>query len=172
MIRGRKPAPRSRKRVQGKITAAEDEAARSGDLPAAPEIPPPPPELGGPKNERARETWKVTAERLWRMGRLPSVSELALLRYCLDAQSFLRNEAKVLSHGDVIPTKNRTLQLSPFLVARNAAADRMARFESEFGLTPSSTMRVGPVLPPQPAGSPSKKATHGDANPAAKWFGR
>jgi P27 family predicted phage terminase small subunit len=172
MRRGRKPTPTAVKRVRGRISARAAKEAADAGLASRPRVPPPPALLELAKNSRARETWEAMALLLWRMGRLPLVSEGALLRYCLDAQLFLEMDAKVGTHGAVIPTKNKTLQLSPFLMARNASADRMARFEAEFGLTPSSTTRAGPIGLPPGAGGPEPRKGSKDAavNPAAKWF--
>jgi len=161
--RGRKK-PMVLKRVQGKVTA--EEAKKAGDMPSAFEVPPPPVQLQDARNAVARAMWVNYGLELWNAGLLPRVSETALLRYCVAWQQWGEAWSKVQQHGAVLPTKKGNIIVSPYQAVMNRQGEIMAKIEAEFGMTPSSRARVGPLTP---AGSGGRLPPDERQNPFARY---
>lgn len=146
MVRGRKPKPAALKALDG------NPGKRKFTAPALPAFPGPPP-LKCPMHilGHARAEWKRLVAELTRLGLIAAVAPAALETYATTyalwrkAKTELNRKATRL----IIETESGYQLANPLIGIVNTAATQLRAWLSEFGLTPTSRARVGPIAQPQ-----------------------
>lgn len=139
-MRGRKPKPTKLKIVEGnpgKRPLPTDEPAFS---PASIE---PPVSLRDPKNAHALEEWNRVAPLLSEIGLLTEGDRTALTAYCTIYQRWVSAEQQILKEGVFREFETGYVQVNPYVTVANRSLKQMKEFMIEFGLTPSSRVRLG-----------------------------
>lgn len=130
------------------------------------EIPNCPPHL---VPEARKEYKRITAE-LKELGLITKIDRAALCGYCSAWAEVVYCELKIVEKnsqdpkgqaGFVIKTPNGYEQMSVWVQVRNRAYERMMRFASEFGMSPSSRTKATPSENQQslPFDNPDKQQT-------------
>jgi P27 family predicted phage terminase small subunit len=141
--RGRKPKPSHLKLVTG----------NPGRRPLNEQEPRPPKKLPDPPahlSAAALEEWQRVAPMLNTLGVLTLADRGVLATYCqswgrlCQAESALAKLARAdpNGHGLIVKTKNGNAVQNPLVGIANKAANDMARFAAELGMTPSARSRV------------------------------
>lgn len=140
-MRGRKPLPTWRHRLEGN----PGKRKRNAQEPAPPPVPEdldtaPPPELTG--DARAIEEWTRLLPML-RLGRqVTDADRAALLALCLEWSRYLTAIAKVAATSLIVMTPKGYPIQNPYLPVATKAFSNCAKLWPELGLTPSSRSRV------------------------------
>ncbi len=138
-MRGRKPKPTNLKILEGnpgKRALPKNEPKLGLDSTE------PPADLTDPKNAIGLAEWKRIAHILAGAGVLTEGDKTALMAYCLCFQRWIDAEAKVREHGVFQETPNGYLQINPYMTVVSRCMEQMKSFMVEFGLTPSSRVRL------------------------------
>jgi P27 family predicted phage terminase small subunit len=164
-MRGPKPKPVELRVIHG--TAGRNLAASvpkpRRQLPRCPDF------LTG----EAQLCWKRTAKELYDAGLLTVIDRDALAMYCKAYQRWIEAEAQIAKKGTVVVTNVKRSPVekdadgniigggevigggnyiqNPYLAIANKAMEQMLKLEAEFGMTPSSRMRVKADLPKRQA---------------------
>ena len=101
-------------------------------------VPPAPTWLG----PGARAQWKLLARQLHDLGVLTSIDLDALERYCVIYERWRLAEKTVKKQGVIIETPNGYPMQNPWLAVSNKSQGQLQTLAAEFGLTPSSRIRV------------------------------
>jgi P27 family predicted phage terminase small subunit len=143
---GRKPKPTALKLLAGNPghrPLNADEPKPSG-TPTCPEH----------LNETANSEWNRISGELSALGLLTLVDRAALAAYCMVYARWVDAELNIQKYGTVIKTKAGNAIQNPYVGVANRALDLMYKFQSEFGMTPSSRSRLSVTPSSQaPAGS-------------------
>lgn len=139
-MRGRKPKPTELKIAQGN-PGKQSKAILSRGLKIPNAIPDPPADL----SELAADEWRRIAPLLHDIGMLAKIDRDALALYCESLADWFKARREVLAKPMIGKRRN------PQWVIEEKAAARLLRMMAEFGLTPSSRMRLN-----QPAGTKPK----------------
>lgn len=96
--------------------------------------------------EEGKAVWKALSQELARIGLLTVVDLEAFYRYVKYLLEY-READKKIAGMLVMPIRNpngsiKYLMQNPYLSIRNQAADRLARLEQQFGMTPSARARM------------------------------
>lgn len=147
MTRGRKPAPTAMKIVTGRDRA--DRMPKNEPVPVmVMEAMPEPPEH---LDAYALEEWHHICGALFRCGVLTEIDGHGLAMYCQaygrwrKAEEAIQQMAKAnpASGGLIIKTTNGNIIQNPMVGTANTAMRDAMKFASEYGLTPSSRVRLG-----------------------------
>lgn len=151
-MRGRKPKPTRIKEVEGNpgrrpLNLREPKP----DFP--PGLPEPPEHLG----PHARKEWS-RAGKLLLDSRILTVADLpALEAYCVIYGRWSEAERNLQRSGLVVRVKGQPFpQLNPFLIVANQCLKQMRAFLVEFGMTPSSRVRIAAEEKPIEPGEKEK----------------
>ena len=141
-MRGRRPKPTALKRAAGnpgkrKLNDAEPQPPE--DLPDAP------PHL----SDHAAAEWDRVAGTLHGMGVLTILDRAALAAYCVAYGRWVEAEEKLRETPALVKTPSGYVQQSPWLTVANKQLELMARYMSEFGMTPASRSRVATLADPR-----------------------
>jgi len=151
MARGRKPLPSHLKLVKGNPGRRP-----INDNEPIPELamPSPPPHL----SDEAKVEWGRVTEQLFLLGLVSQLDRAVLAAYCQAYARWITAERAItrmaekdqLTGGLMIKTSNGNAIQNPLVGTANAAMHEMARYASEFGMTPSARSRidVGQAAPP------------------------
>ena len=135
--RGRKPKPLGLKLIAG--TFRHDRDGNTPQPPTSDKVPRPPLKL----DPVARREWKRIATPLHAMGVRKEIDTSALLAYCEAWSDFVDARNKLAESGTkVIKTKNGNFIENPYYSIKKRAMEILLRFQIEFGITPSSRMRI------------------------------
>jgi len=99
------------------------------------------------KNEIARSEWVRVVPLLVASGVAKDIDSVALLAYCLAYQHWYKAEELVRIHGPLIRTSAGWLTTSPAMRLADAQLSKMREFLSDFGMTPTSRVRIKCDLP-------------------------
>ena len=144
--RGPRPLPANVHALRGNASKKPIAQFLDGVHPGV-EIPPCPTHL----TPDARIEWKRVASELEALGLICQIDRAALAAYCSAWAEVVTCERKITalnakdadgSAGLVSITPSGYQQMSVWLQIRNRAYDRMMKFASEFGMSPSSRSRV------------------------------
>lgn len=140
---GRKPVPTALKLLHGNpgkrpLNDAEPRPRRV--MPRCPEH----------LDDIARARWKQLAKELYNTHILTVIDRDTLAAYCQAYSRWAKAEENVRESGEVITTQSGNLIQNPYLGIANRAMDQMVKIGTEFGLTPSSRVRLK-VTEPEPA---------------------
>jgi P27 family predicted phage terminase small subunit len=146
MSTGRKPKPTALKRLAGNpgCRPLNENEPRPSGIPTCPEH----------LNTVAKAEWERLCGELSSLGLLTIVDRAALAAYCAVYARWADAEQKIEKHGTVIKTVSGNAIQNPYVGVANRALDLMYKFQSEFGMTPSSRSRLSVSPSSQvPAGS-------------------
>jgi len=143
MPRGRKPKPARLRVLQGN---REKRPLPKNKLMGEPSLPAPPDHLSA----EARDEWERVAVQLYNIGALMDIDRAALAAYCQSYGRWVQAECKLadmaardeVTAGLMIRTTNGNAVQNPLVGTANKAMHEMMRYAAEFGMTPSSRMRV------------------------------
>ena len=162
-MRGRKPKPTAMKVVTGQ--ARKDRMPTNEPMPVMimSEVPDPPSHL----DEYATEEWHHICGALFRCGVLTEIDGRGLAMYCQAYGRWRKAEeaiqamarANPASGGLIMKTTNGNIVQNPMVGTANTAMRDAMKYAAEYGLTPSSRVRLGVE---------ADKANEKD--PAAKYF--
>lgn len=89
-------------------------------------------------------TWNRLAPHLFAKGNLRPVDRDAFAAYCLAWARYHRAQQQLAESGEVMVNKAKgTFVVNPWLWIANAAEKQMIRVMVEFGMTPSSSRKLG-----------------------------
>lgn len=138
-MRGRKPKPTKLKLIEGNPghrPLPQDEPQIELVTIEAPT------ELQEAKNENALKEWNRIAPILKEAQLITEADKTALMAYCLTYQRWLEAEKNVRQYGVFIKTKNHYVQINPYMTMVSKCLEQMRGLMVEFGLTPSSRVRL------------------------------
>jgi P27 family predicted phage terminase small subunit len=90
----------------------------------------------------ARKTWHKVSKKLFRIGLLTEIDDMALAMLCQCWTEYLEASAKLQETGLLVKTPNGQLTMSPYLVIANQAIKKIRALLVEFGMSPSSRSRI------------------------------
>jgi P27 family predicted phage terminase small subunit len=129
-------------------TFRRDRDGNTPEPPSGEKVPRPPLKL----DRIAQREWKRIATPLHAMGVLKEIDTSALLAYCEAWSDFVDARNKLAESGaKVIKTKNGNIIENPYYSIKKRAMEILLRFQIEFGITPSSRMRI--QVPKAPKGT-------------------
>jgi P27 family predicted phage terminase small subunit len=103
-----------------------------------PEIPSCPRHIQG----ESRREWKRITKELGAVGLVTRVDRAAIAAYCEAYGRWTEAVSKLHEKGLLVKAPSGYPILNPYLSIINAALDQMRKFLTEFGMTPSSRMRI------------------------------
>ena len=141
--RGPAPEPTALKRLKGnpgKRPLNDSEPRPAATLPRCPS------HLQG----EARAEWKRVAKTLHQSGLLTQVDRAALAIYCQAWARWIKAEAQVARHGEVVKSAAGNVMQNPYLSIANRAMKQVQSMARELGMTPSarSQIKVQPLDEP------------------------
>lgn len=141
--RGPAPEPTALKRLKGnpgKRALNDSEPRPAATMPRCPS------HLQG----EARAEWKRVAKTLHQSGLLTQVDRTALAIYCQAWARWVKAEAQVARHGEVVKSAAGNVMQNPYLSIANRAMKQMREMARELGMTPSarSQIKVQPLDEP------------------------
>jgi P27 family predicted phage terminase small subunit len=132
---GRRPKPTALKILQGNPSGRplnHSEPKPTTGIPTCPRH----------LNKAARTEWHRISKELLACGLLTAVDRAALACYCVAWSRWVEAEGKIATTGFVIQSPAGYPIVNPYIGIANRAMDLMAKFATEFGLTPSSRSRL------------------------------
>ncbi len=157
--RGRKPKPTHLRLLTGNPGKRK---IKRDDVQPELALPMPPPHL----SDEAKVEWGRMAEKLYRLGLLSELDVAMLAGYCqaygrwVQAERAIEEMAKgdLLTKALMVKTTNGNAIQNPLVGTANKALELMSKFAAEFGMSPSSRVRL------------SVNGEQAQANPTAKYF--
>lgn len=138
-MKGRKPKPTELKLLAGnpgKRDLPEPPEYDDGDIEY-------PEELLHEKYELARKEWDRQAPLLKRADVFKKIDRTALMCYCIAYQNYVTASDGIRDYGYFIRTNQGHVMLNPHVKTQRLFFDQMSKLASEFGMTPSSRVRLG-----------------------------
>lgn len=138
-MRGRKPVPTPILQLRGSRKIGRRNEPRP---PTA--IPTCPPHL----DQRAKAEWKRITKLLAAMKLLTKLDRATLATYCSTWSRLVDAETKLREHGLVVKSPSGYPMQNPYLSVVNRSIEQLGKIATEFGLTPSSRVRLSvPTAP-------------------------
>jgi P27 family predicted phage terminase small subunit len=134
-MRGRKPVPTHIKAARGTLRA---DRMNPHEPRVDTRVPSPPEHL----SDKAREKFLQLGSLLADHGLVTLLDADALARYAVVWCRWIEAEAEVLKRGPVVKTVGGNIIQNPFLAVANRCLAQLAQAEAEFGLTPTSRVRL------------------------------
>ena len=134
-MRGRKPKPTEIKKLEGnpgKRALNKKEPKPDTAIPVCP------PHLKGV----ARTEWNRITTELHALKIVARIDRAALVAYCQAWEDYVKACKHVEKEGAVIISDKGGAYQNPWVGIKNSSMDRMVRISAEFGMTPSSRVRV------------------------------
>jgi P27 family predicted phage terminase small subunit len=135
-MRGRKPKPTRLKILNG----------NPGKRPLNDSEPRPPsgaPTCPAHLDAEAKKEWRRVAKLLDGMGLLAKTDRAALAGYCVAYSRWVKAELILRDTGEILKAKDSGQPFqNPWLAVANRAQEQMSKYLAEFGLTPSSRVRL------------------------------
>ena len=136
MQRGRKPKPTELKRLAGTLKPCR---TPSGPEPLAPgEVQGPPAHLSPRQREIWAETLAHAPRQLWRQADIGMLEGYVIGRSLLEAANIEQQRIDADSQHRFLVPSERGIILSPYLRVIRLAAEMVARFGAELGMSPST----------------------------------
>lgn len=136
MVPGPKPKPAAIRKLMSRSHHSQNKDAPTPHRPAR--VPPAPKWMG----LGARAEWKLLARQLHELGVLTNIDLDALARYCVIYERWRLAEKTVKKMGVITKTPNGYLAQNAWLAVANKSQSQLQTLAAEFGLTPSSRVRV------------------------------
>ena len=141
MSAGRKPLPLTVHKMNGNPSKKSFDELYAPEHDLDENMPEPPSEVT--EDKEALEEWNRIVPELHRAGIVKNIDRTALTQYCC-AYSEWSKALRSCRHARLIRKKDGTLLLNPsFKIVREMSA-LMVKLLSEFGMTPSSRVRLKP----------------------------
>lgn len=134
-MRGRKPKPSALKELAGnpgKRALNKKEPRPDIAIPLCPN------HLTG----MARQEWNRVTKELQMMGVIANIDRAVLAAYCTAYKDYVKAENKLKTEGEVVFTDNGNPIQNPWVGIKNRAIEKMVKIGAEFGMTPSSRVRL------------------------------
>jgi len=142
-MKGRKPKPAALRRAQGnpgkRPIPEEPQLRRPARAPYAPRW----------LSEEAKAEWRRIAPLLLEAGLLTEADYTALALYCQAYARWRKAEEKLAEQGEILESARGGLYQNPWLAVANRAWDQIRKSLAEFGMTPSSRLRVAVAREPE-----------------------
>jgi len=135
-MRGRKPKPTSMKRLAG------NPGKRPLSEEPQPSVPEHTPYVPRHLNEEGKREWRRIVNVLLDLGLYTVLDRAALAMYCQVWGRWLEAERKLAKEGLILKSDKGNLYQNPWLHVANKAWEQMRKVLAEFGLTPSSRVRL------------------------------
>ena len=90
----------------------------------------------------AKKEWKRHAGELHRLGLLTDLDRPALEGYCHAYSTFMEAVKNIEKHGVLVKAQSGFPMQSPYLSIANKAMAEMRKWQTEFGMTPSSRSKI------------------------------
>jgi P27 family predicted phage terminase small subunit len=135
MTAGRKPKPTSLKLITGN----PGHRPLNRNEPNPKRVIPPCPDF---LQDEARATWHKVSKKLFKIGLLTEIDDMALALLCQSWTEYLEASAKLRETGLLVKSPNGQLMLNPYLVIANQAIKKVRAMLVEFGMSPSSRGRI------------------------------
>lgn len=90
----------------------------------------------------AKQEWNRVTKELAKLGLITNIDRAALAAYCTAYQDYVRAENELKKGGQVIFTEKGGAYQNPWVGIKNSAIEKMIKIGVEFGLTPSSRVRL------------------------------
>lgn len=134
---GPKPKPTAIKKLQG--NPGKRKLPENEPQPEKPDKPPP-----APRHlcKVARKKWKKYSKELHKAGLLTVLDYDRLASYCVEHATYMKANAEIQEHGELIKAQSGFPMQTPWLPIRNKAEATMGKIAAEFGMSPSSRSRV------------------------------
>jgi P27 family predicted phage terminase small subunit len=135
MTAGRRPKPTRLKLITGnpgKRPLNRNEPNPKRIIPACPDF------LQG----EARKTWHKVSKKLFRIGLLTEIDDMALAILCESWAEYLDASAKLRETGLLVKSPNGQPMMNPYLAIANQAIKKVRALLVEFGMSPSSRSRI------------------------------
>jgi P27 family predicted phage terminase small subunit len=149
-MRGRKPHPTARKRLDGNPGGRRLNPDEPKPPPPTEAFDEPPPELA--TNAIAAAEWRRLAPMLRVVRQVTEADRAALIALCLEWSRYLTAMQKVEQAGMVVQAPSGYPMQNPYLPIATKALAACAKLWPELGLTPSSRSRVTTAGPLPAAG--------------------
>lgn len=163
-MRGRKPKPTKihileggRKKTHRALPENEPKPDTLQKLPRAPK------EL----NDVGKKEWKRTGKELQKLGLLTQIDLSAFHVYCEIYSQWVDAVEKTHRFGTLVKSHNGFPKISDYVSIANKASEKMAKFLTEFGMTPSSRSRIN-VPKPEKENDPLKEYLNRRKNASSK----
>lgn len=134
-MRGRRPKPTALKELEGnpgKRGLNKKEPKPDIGIPTCPN------HLKGV----ARQEWNRVSKQLLALGLIARTDRAALAAYCTAYKDYVDAENALKKQGVVIFSENGGAYQNPWMGIKKRSMDQMVKFGAEFGLTPSSRVRL------------------------------
>ncbi len=90
----------------------------------------------------ARQEWNRVTKELIKLKLISNIDRAALAAYCTAYKDYVRAENELKKEGHVIFTEKGGAYQNPWVGIKNSAIEKMIKIGVEFGLTPSSRVRL------------------------------
>lgn len=133
--RGPAPEPTALKRLKGnpgKRPLNDSEPRPAATMPRCP----------GHLQGEARAEWRRVARALHESGLLTQVDRAALAIYCQAWSRWVKAEAQVARHGEVVKSAAGNVMQNPYLSIANRAMKQVQSMARELGMTPSARSQI------------------------------
>lgn len=90
----------------------------------------------------ARQEWNRVTKELHALGLIARVDRAALAAYCTSYKDYVDAENALKREGVVIFSEKGGAYQNPWMGIKKRSMDQMVKFGAEFGLTPSSRVRL------------------------------
>jgi len=134
-MRGRKPKPSAIKKLEGN---PGKRAVNKREPKPAIEIPACPTHLTGD----ARQEWNRITKELQAMGLIALADRSVLAAYCTAYADYVKAVKKLKTQGEVITYESGNVVQNPWVGIKNRAMEKLVKIAAEFGMTPSSRVRL------------------------------
>lgn len=163
-MKGRKPKPTKihileggRKKTHRALPENEPKPDTLQKLPRAPK------EL----SDVGKKEWKRTGKELQKLGLLTQIDLSAFHVYCETYSIWIDAIHNIHKLGMLIKAPSGYPMVTPYMSIANKASEKMAKFLTEFGMTPSSRSRIN-VPKPEKESDPLKEYLNRKKNASGK----
>lgn len=135
MTAGRKPKPTSLKLITGNPghrPLNQNEPNPKKTIPACPDC----------VQGEARKTWRRVSKKLFNIGLLTELDDMALALLCQSWAEYLEASSKLRETGMLVKSPNGHPMMNPYLMIANQAIKKVRALLTEFGMSPSSRSRI------------------------------
>jgi P27 family predicted phage terminase small subunit len=139
-MRGRKPIPSERRKLEGYASHSHKRNDREPEPPLEVVTELPPSELEG--HTIAQAEWMRVVPMLRKCRQVTDADRTALIALCLEWQRYLDATAEVKKRGMVVKAPSGYPITNPFMSIASRALAACSKLWPELGLTPSSRSRV------------------------------
>lgn len=146
-MRGRPPKPTAIKKLAGnpgKRKLPTEPEFENETIPSfKDDITLPPDNLLTDSCQVALQEWNRQAPLLAKAGILKRVDRPAFMAYCFAFQEYVKATQEIAKYGAFVKNSKGELIVNPFIKVQRTSFEQFIKLSTEFGLTPSSRVRLG-----------------------------